>query len=137
MFTIDMKKGFQVSFVINIVLAVLLIVMTILYFIKGNNNEIENPGLQTMIIEEGEINFDPNRYAYLIEVDSSVENLNIIVVPYEKDASVSLKGNENLKEGYNQVIVTVSDSSSKPKYYYIDVIKSEENIESDNTGVLE
>ena len=134
MFVIDMKKGFQVSFIINLILAILLIIMTILYFTKGLGKEVENPGLQTMAIEEAEINFEPTRYAYLIEVGNDVENLHINVVPYEKGASVSLEGNEKLKEGYNQVVVTVSDSSSKPKYYYIDVIKAKENIEDNSNN---
>ena len=129
MFTIDMEKGFKVSFIVNITLAVLLIVMTILYFTKGVKKEVQNPGIQDMLIENYEIDFNPERYAYLVEVNNDVDYLDITIVPYEKGASVSVKGNEKFKEGYNQIVIEVQDTSTTPKYYYIDVIKAkvEEN----------
>lgn len=136
MFTIDMEKGFKVSFIINITLAVLLIVMTILYFTKGTKKENENPGIQDMVIENYEIDFKSERYAYLIEVSNDVDYLDITIVPYEKGASISVEGNEKFEEGYNQIVIEVQDTSTTPKYYYIDVIKAkaEENNNADDVN---
>ncbi len=123
MFVIDMKKGFRVSLVINIILFALFIMMMILYFTKGTDKKELNPGLQTMAIEEGEIDFKPDRYAYMVEVNNDVDKLTLSLVSYEKGANIKVDGNEKFKEGHNQIVITVSDSATTPKYYYIDVIK--------------
>lgn len=135
MFIIDMKKGFRISFVINIILLVLFIMMAIMYFMKGTDKKELNPGLQTLMIEEAPIDFKPNRYAYSIDVNSDVNKLTLSLVSYEKGANIKIDGNENLKEGYNQIVITVSDSATTPKLYYIDVnkvSKTKNNNENNN-----
>ena len=61
MFVIDMKKGFYTSFFINIGLIILLIIMTILYFTKDAKLD-ENLGLQSLIIDEVDIDFKSDRF---------------------------------------------------------------------------
>ncbi|MBQ9853636.1 MAG: cadherin-like beta sandwich domain-containing protein [Bacilli bacterium] len=123
MFVIDMKKGFYISFFINIGLVILLITMTILYLTKGMPSKEENLGLQQLSITEADIDFSSTRYAYSIIVDETVDSLDLGYVPYEKSAEVKVEGNENFKEGYNQVVITVTEESKDDKTYYIDVEK--------------
>ena len=125
MFVIDMKKGFRISFIVNIILLVLFIMIFILYITKGPKEKEINPGLQSLIIEEADIDFKPERYAYSIEVDNDIDKLTLLTVPYEKGANIKIDGNKDLQVGYNQIIITISDTATTPKLYYIDVDKKE------------
>lgn len=131
MFVIDMKKGFYTSFFINIGLALLLLIMTILYFTKGAPSNEENLGLQQLSIDEYDIDFKSDIYAYHITVDENVEELDFGYVTYEKSAEVKIEGNENFNEGNNQVIITVSEESKDDKIYYVIVEKIIGKIDED------
>jgi len=123
MFVIDMKKGFYISFFINIGLVILLLIMTILYFTKGTLSKDENLGLQQLSISEADIDFKSDIYAYHVIVDETVDSLDLSYVTYEKDAEVKVEGNENFKEGNNQVIITVSEENKNDNIYYVVVQK--------------
>ncbi|MBQ7141322.1 MAG: cadherin-like beta sandwich domain-containing protein [Bacilli bacterium] len=123
MFVIDMKKGFYVSFFINIGLAILLLLMTILYFTKGTSSKEENLGLQQLSISDADIDFKSDVYAYHVTIDETVDSLDLGYVAYEKDAKIKVKGNENFKEGNNQIVITVTEDSKDDKVYYIIVEK--------------
>ena len=127
-----MKKGFYVSFFINIGLFFLLIMMIFLYFTKGIPSNEENLGLQQLSATEAHIDFESTRYAYSITVDWDVNSLDLGYVPYEKAAEVKIKGNENFIEGYNQVVITVTEKDKNDKIYYIDVIKVGEEIKEES-----
>lgn len=137
MFVVDMKKGLTISFIINIILVILLIIMTILFFIKGTKKVEESLGLQTIAIDNYDIDFKSDRYAYLINVENNVEQLDIDVVAYEKDAEIKITGNEKIKEGYNQIIISVKSKKKTPKKYYIEVIKEKFEEKDENDEKIE
>ena len=64
MFVIDMKKGFYVSFFINIGLVILSIILTILYLTKGMPSTEENLGLQQLYVDGYTVDFKSDIYAY-------------------------------------------------------------------------
>ena len=62
--------------------------------------------------------FDSNITNYDVEVSSSNEKLNIFAVPTNENASLEIFGNDELKEGNNQIkiIVTSQDGVNKREY---------------------
>ena len=84
--------------------------------ITGNNNlkslAVENP---TIPIE----NFDPYIYEYYLTITSVYDRYDIIAVPESNKATVSIKGNESLKLGMNDAIITVTAENGNVKTYII------------------
>ena len=62
--------------------------------------------------------FSANTTNYNIEVSNDIDKLNILAIPQNINASVSIIGNENLKEGKNniKIIVTAQDKLTKKEY---------------------
>jgi len=70
--------------------------------------------LDKLEIEEAKIKFDKNTLEYDIELEEKVDKLNITYKTTDNNASVEIKGNENLKEGKNiiKLVVTAEDDST-------------------------
>ena len=69
--------------------------------------------------------FDKDTLNYDFEVTSGVINLNITAIPYDDDARVSIKGAGYIKEGKNNVTITVSKAGLEDTVYTIVVTKPE------------
>ena len=67
--------------------------------------------------------FDPNQLEYTTSVDSNTDKLNINAVAKNKDATVEIIGNENLKPGKNTILIKVTDKNGFSKVYQIEVEK--------------
>jgi len=67
--------------------------------------------------------FNENIYEYNCEVQSYVEKVDIDANSNIENANIEITGNENLKEGLNQVLITVSTSNDEKVVYKINVTR--------------
>ena len=70
---------------------------------------------------------------YILNVDSTIEKLNITAEPEDEKATVKIEGNEALKEGENKVTVVVTAEDGTSKTYMITVTKG---VEEEVQGLL-
>ncbi len=103
------------------------------------NEEIsdDNTNLSVMRINREGISpdFDKEVKDYYYVSDLSVNKLDITAIPENKDATVKISGNSNLKKGINIVkIEVVSKDKTKKSTYKIYVTKTED-IESANSNL--
>lgn len=102
---------------------------------KRANTDTSLSGLK---ISPGKLSpeFDPSVYNYTSEVSSEVTSLVVSADSKDSNASVAIKGNENLSDGENTVVLTVKAESGDTKDYSIIVKKEETNLqnEEDNTS---
>lgn len=79
--------------------------------------------------------FEPNIYEYSTKVDSDTISLVISATAKDSNASVKVKGNDDLKEGDNKVTLTVTAESGDTKDYIIlvekEATKSTEEIDDE------
>ena len=101
---------------------------------KTDDIEAANTNLETLAIENELLYpaFSTDITNYKVEVGNSVEQIRILAIPEEENASVEIVKNDFLKEGNNEIkiIVTAKNGFTK-KEYLIDVYKrnnSEEEI---------
>lgn len=80
-----------------------------IYVTKTNKKEQTNTNLQTLAIENAVLSPELTEQStnYTASVDNNVTSLNILAVPEDKKATVKIEGTENLKEGDNEVTVTI------------------------------
>ena len=99
---------------------------------KTNNADNANANLETLAIENYTFSPEFEEYVtnYYAEVSNKTEQLNILAIPSNFNATVHVQGNDNLKIGQNTVTITVTavDGITK-KNYYIDVYKRNEQEE--------
>lgn len=67
--------------------------------------------------------FQKNVHEYNVTVDQKTEQLFIVAEPEDKKATVSITGNEALKEGENKVVITVLAESGNVIEYNINVTR--------------
>lgn len=87
---------------------------------KTANFESANTNLEILAIENYLLypSFDNSVTQYTIEVSSETVNLNVFAVPENEQGSVTISGNENLKEGNNIITVTVTAPNGISKREY-------------------
>ena len=80
-----------------------------IYVTKTNKKEQTNTNLQTLAIENAVLSPELTEQStnYTASVDNNVTSLNILAVPEDEKATVKIEGTENLKEGDNEVTVTI------------------------------
>ena len=87
---------------------------------KTDNIELANANLENLAVDSYFLQpeFSANTTNYNIEVSNDIDKLNILAIPQNINASVSIIGNENLKEGKNniKIIVTAQDKLTKKEY---------------------
>ena len=93
---------------------------------KTANLELANTNLETLAIENTLLYpaFDTSVINYQAEVSNSVNNLNILAVPENQNASVEIVKDNELKEGNNliKIIVTAQNGITR-KQYEVNVYK--------------
>lgn len=79
-----------------------------------------NTNLEILAIEDALLNppFDINETNYKTEISSNVQDVKILAVPEDEQATVEIIGKNNLQEGDNliTIIVTGADRTTKKKY---------------------
>ncbi len=68
--------------------------------------------------------FNKDTYEYNTTVDYTTEQLVLVALPEDAKASVSITGNENLKEGENKILISVLAESGDIIEYSINVVKT-------------
>lgn len=88
--------------------------------------------LQSLIPSDGTLspNFDKNISNYQITVPRGTTSIKFDAITSSSAAKVKIEGNENLKIGYNTVLVTVTAEDGSKRTYSINVYRSEQ--EGDN-----
>lgn len=88
---------------------------------KTGNLQKANPNLGSLAIEYSILSpeFDSNITNYLASIPSNVENLNILAVPENQNATASITGFENLQFGDNTVYITITGEDKITKKTYI------------------
>ncbi len=88
---------------------------------KTKNTENANANLDTLAVEYFELTpeFNQNITNYSVEVSNQVNKLKIFAVSSDESAKVEISGNENLKIGDNQIIISITakDNITTKKYY--------------------
>ena len=115
------------------------------YVINVSKMKDENLGncfLENLAIENVNIipEFNSEIFSYFAEIDSNIDNLNILAVPQNEKAKIEINGGTNLQFGDNniEILVTAEDGITIKKYN-IQVhkkLQEEENIEKTNTDIL-
>ncbi len=89
---------------------------------SGNNN------LASIVIDDIDIDFNPNILEYDITVENDVNSLDLTIVTEDKKAEVTIVGNENFVTGENIVKIMVTAENGNTKTYTINVTKEEEKL---------
>lgn len=99
---------------------------------KTDNIESANTNLETLAIENAMLNkpFENTVTKYETEVSKDTQNLKILAIPENEQATVEISGKDELQEGNNNVIITVTAQNGITKRQYeINVYKRNEEEE--------
>ena len=95
------------------------------YTIIINKGLSENAYLSDLKISEGTLvpNFDKLVNSYNVDVDYSVENINLLGYAEDNNATVSGNGNYNLTVGANTINIVVTAPNGNKNTYTINVTR--------------
>lgn len=103
----------------------------------GQDSNLSNSNLQNLRLSiEGMVpDFNKDVFDYYLNVDSRVKDIEVLATSENKDASIEITGNENLKDGLNIIKVQVtSNDKTSSRSYIINVTKTND-LESANTNL--
>ncbi len=89
------------------------------------NTQKFNNNLKMLEINGYEINFDPYKKMYEIEVPSDINELVVTAAPEDINAKYTITGADNLEENHNKVVVEVTAQDGDKKTYVVNVVKKE------------
>ncbi len=101
---------------------------------KTENVASANTNLEILAVENYLLNppFDNNITQYKLEVSNDTINLKVFAVPESEQGKVTISGNENLKEGNNNIIVTVIAPNGITKREYKIIVYKRNISEEEN-----
>ncbi len=90
-----------------------------------------NANLKSLTIENQELvpSFSSSTLSYATQVTNDVTTLTIEAETEDEKATISIGGNENLKEGKNTVTISVSAEDGTVKIYEIEVTRLEKEVD--------
>ena len=90
------------------------------YTLNVTRQEIVSALLKDIKIQNYEVSptFNSNVVEYDVLVDNEITSLNITPIPYDKNATVEIIGNENFIIGNNEVIIKVTSGDGKEEAEY-------------------
>lgn len=94
-----------------------------IYTIKVTRSSYKSEtGLKELKVNDQELlDGDTSKDTYKVTVPSDTKTLDISAIPISEGSTVKIKGDTNLKDGNNTVIVEVTDKNGFTKSYTIDV----------------
>ena len=101
---------------------------------KTNNIEDANTNLETLATQNYLLypNFDNTVTNYNVEVSNDTNNINLLAIPEDEEATVEINKNEELQEGNNNIKITVTAKNNyTKKVYNINVYRRNENEEKE------
>ena len=89
-------------------------------------NGSDNNYLSELFVEENTLNkeFSKENTTYFLTVENEIETLNITATAEEENATVCIYGNENLKQGTNKILISVTAENGNVRNYRIYVNKN-------------
>ena len=106
--------------------------------INPSNTQSKNANLASLEFSPGEFDrdFDQNVLSYNTEVNADIDSLVISAITEDKDARVTISGNENFQTGMNKVTIDVTAPDGKTtKQYVLNVTKFETGVTYGNTTI--
>lgn len=106
--------------------------------IRPSNTQSGDANLATLEFSPGELDreFDASVLSYNVEVNADVESLIISAISEDKDATVSISGNENFQVGMNRVTIdVVAPNKTSTKQYVLNVTKLETGVTNGDTTI--
>ena len=99
---------------------------------KTKDLSLANTNLEILAIEGVLLNppFDTYITNYETEISNEIENINMLAIPEDEKASVTIDGKDNLKEGKNVINVTVTAPNGFTKKKY-QIIVHKRNVEEE------
>lgn len=96
--------------------------------VEAEKTASDNNNLKSLKVNPGTLSpeFDKDTAKYSVTVNSDVEKLIVSTITEDKNANVTLDGNENLKVGENKIVIKVKAESGDVKEYIINVTREEE-----------
>ena len=87
---------------------------------KTSNPEFANTNLETLAIENVLLNpnFENNITQYNAEVSNETTKLNILAIPQNENANVKISGYEDIEEGENKILISVTAQNKITKRDY-------------------
>lgn len=102
---------------------------------KNNNPMLKDIKIEGYNIEP---NFEMFTTEYIVVIEEDIDKLEIEAIPDDKNATVKIEGNENLKIGRNEIKIEVTAEDGKAKEeYYIFVTKGNKKTANANLKELE
>ena len=101
------------------------IYVTITKDIEKSNANLENLAIENMILYPS---FDTTVTEYRIETEPNIEKLNILAIPENPNAKITIQGNELLKTGDNEILINVLSEDGINSINY-KIIAHKRNIE--------
>lgn len=92
-----------------------------------------NNYLSSLIVKDHEINFNKLKNNYDLTVGHDVDSLDVTAIAESEKAVVTITGNNDLKEGSNQIKITVKAENEDVREYVINVTKEAKPEEENNT----
>lgn len=96
---------------------------------------VVNTKLSSLSLSSGSIEFNSDVNEYEIEVDSSINSINVNAVPVDASSKVDITGNSNIVNG-SVISITVTGSDGSTNQYKIKVNKKEEEIKLSSNAKL-
>lgn len=99
---------------------------------EKNQNNIQNEyqykansdsSLKQLVVENYDIGFSASNTSYYVTLKNDETNLSISALPNANTSKVTISGNENFKEGNNQINITVTSEANTTTKYTITVVK--------------
>lgn len=95
--------------------------------VEVNEDVAEDARLSELIVAPGVMTeeFRPNRLNYEMHVGLDVEQVGVSAIPMEEDSIVEVEIPEQLQDGENRVVVTVTAPSGNVNVYRVNVIRDD------------
>ena len=93
---------------------------------KVTYNGSDNNYLKKLVVSNYELNreFSKENTTYFVTIENDINKLNIKATAQDEDAIVCVYGNENLKEGTNKILISVTAENGNVRNYRIYVTKN-------------
>lgn len=87
---------------------------------KTDNLESANTNLETLAIENTLLTppFENRITQYNTQISNQITKLNILAIPENENSKIEIIGNDNLKEGNNQITIAVTATNGVSKRIY-------------------
>lgn len=93
--------------------------------------------IKELLIDGYDIDFNSEIYKYSIDVTSDVNSLDLNIILNSDTSTYYVEGNDNFKDGKNEVIITVQAEDGSISNYIIEVNKSINNEQKENDNTKE